>query len=254
MSEAFDTLPSAEQLHSLREHHPHRCGELAQALQIAVQCVNGIVNELQDEVGDTFRQRNFSATRELTALAETAAYLEETLKTLAEGLFVESAVNRIQVETSPTVEEDEESRLGPIDYERYAVDHTKPHSLEEVFTYKRPYGFRFRNKNFTCSTWVEVLVQTCRELQLTNFQMFNDATKDPTLNGENPHFARSSKNMRKPVQIHDGVWIETNLSAENIRKTIKRLLEKLGFRTTDYIVFFKADYARLAEERSKQSE
>ena len=44
-----------------------------------------------------------------------------------------------------------------------------------------------------------------------------------------------------------GIYVETNLSANNVRNILAKLLRLFGLKISDYIIFLKADYSPLHE-------
>ena len=54
--------------------------------------------------------------------------------------------------------------------------------------------------------------------------------------------------MRKPVKLKwANIYIETNLSANQIRNIVAKLLRLCNLSITDYNIFFRADYTSLHE-------
>ena len=62
------------------------------------------------------------------------------------------------------------------------------------------------------------------------------------------YFSSTGEHMRKPVKLKwANIYIETNLSANQIRNIVAKLLRLCNLSITDYNIFFRADYTSLHE-------
>jgi len=72
---------------------------------------------------------------------------------------------------------------------------------------------------------------------------------DPAMQGKKVnYFSKNPDKMRKPVLIENtGVYVETNMSSNQIRNVIAKVLRKFDLKVIDYNIFLRADYTALHE-------
>jgi len=90
---------------------------------------------------------------------------------------------------------------------------------------------------YPVNTWKEVLLTTCKVLASRHPNTFlQQAMK---IRGQKRQYiADRSEGMRRPEPIGDtGLWVETNLSARDIRRITDRLLTAFGYNIQDPEVF-----------------
>lgn len=102
------------------------------------------------------------------------------------------------------------------------------HTLDENFTFKRPYGFVLGNTAFRgIKTWRNLFILVLDELHEKDPARFARLPQEEKFisNRGKPHFARDRESLREGVKLKSGLYVEVNLSANDIRKNIKILLE-----------------------------
>jgi hypothetical protein len=155
---------------------------------------------------------------------------------------------RVPVETPVSAQG---GRNGAAENERIIreLDRDTPHYLGEHFSYKRPYGFVLRGQAYKdIVTWQRVYTLVCTVLSRLDpmrFAALPDNDAFITRRG-NKDFARHPNELRIPLEIIDGVYAETNLSANDIAKRISRLLDTFGIDQRDFVIYLRQD--RDAEE------
>lgn len=131
------------------------------------------------------------------------------------------------------------------------LDRGEPHSLDEDFKYKRPYGFVFGGYAVKdLRTWRAMYERVCAMVHARvgdRFAEVTEAQEFGTVHG-NRMFAADPSGMRAASQVAPGVYAEINLAANNIRDRIREVLEYFGFEVDDFLVYLRQD--RDAEERS----
>lgn len=126
------------------------------------------------------------------------------------------------------------------------LDPRQPHTIDEDFTYKQPQGFNLAGIVVDdMRTWQQVYREILALL----------AHRDPTTYAglpDNPlfisargsrDFARDPDQLRIPHDLGDGLFIETNLSAEGIVKRIGRLLDAFGISRDQLTIYLRKDRA-----------
>jgi hypothetical protein len=108
------------------------------------------------------------------------------------------------------------------------LDKSEPHSLNENFTYKRPYAFVLEEHAYTeLMTWKDLYIQVCRHLIAKDKNRFDRlADNDDFISTQNRKYYSADKSAcRTPYKITDKTFIEVNLSANHFVKLIKELFE-----------------------------
>lgn len=131
---------------------------------------------------------------------------------------------------NPEEEELEKESGGQQRQERIIreLDKTAPHTLDENFTFKRPYGFVLADTAFKgIKTWRNLFILVLDELHEKDPARFVSLPQEEKFisNRGKPLFARDRQNLREGIQLKSGLYVEVNLSANDIRKNIKNLLE-----------------------------
>jgi hypothetical protein len=125
-----------------------------------------------------------------------------------------------------------------------SLDRSVPHGLGEDFRYKRPAIFTLNGVPFDgTNTWSQVYETLCRYLALLNPAVFEALPTNPDFVSSkgNKYFSRQPSDLRLPRDYGRGVLAETNLSANQIRDNIKRLLSAFGLREKAFTVYLRED-------------
>jgi hypothetical protein len=122
------------------------------------------------------------------------------------------------------------------------IDKEVPHTLEENFTYKRPFGFKLQGVPFVNTTsWLQVYETICKSLSKKNSslcQMIPDNSEFISNRG-NKYFSRKPDELRSGREFETGIFAEINLSANQIRDCIKRLLNYFSIPEKELELFFR---------------
>jgi len=124
------------------------------------------------------------------------------------------------------------------------LNRNEPHSLDEDFTFKRPHGVIFQSKATTgITTWQRLYELILRHLYDADPDTLSALCGHPdfTTNRGNPMFTRDRDRLRKSMEIRDGLYVESNLSANGIRDLLRRVLETIGIDTQDVQIFLRQD-------------
>jgi len=125
-----------------------------------------------------------------------------------------------------------------------SLDKSVPHTLEEDFRYKRPIAFTVAGVPFYgTSTWSQVYETLCRHLSSTNPSIFEALPNNPALvsNRGKRYFSRDASDLRFHRDFGHGIMAETNLSANQIRDNIKRLLVTFDLAEKEFAVYLHQD-------------
>jgi hypothetical protein len=142
--------------------------------------------------------------------------------------------------TAPQSAEERERRERII----RSLDQRVPHSLDEDFRYKRPVAFTLGGVPFDgTSTWSQVYETLCRHLSSINPSVFEALPNNSAFvsNRGNKYFSRDASDLRIHRDFGRGVLAETNLSANQIRDNIKRILQAFGLAEKEFAVYLRED-------------
>ncbi len=130
------------------------------------------------------------------------------------------------------------------DYASLRVDENIPHTLYDDYTYKRPAGFEIYGKRYIAKDWKEVFVYTCEVLAQVDRDKFQNFLLDKSMQGRKiQYFCKDASLIRAPRKIKGtDIFVMTNMSANQIRNVIERMLRKYNLKVNDYKLFLKADY------------
>lgn len=125
-----------------------------------------------------------------------------------------------------------------------SLDRRVPHRLDEDFRYKRPAVFTLNGVPFDgTNTWSQVYQTLCRHLASLKPAVFDALPTNPDFVSSkgNKYFSRQAADLRIARDYGRGVLAETNLSANQIRDNIKRLLGAFGLPQSAFAVYLRED-------------
>lgn len=169
----------------------------------------------------------------VAAFSQSSNRLSQLIEEFTEAPTFEAPV-------APRSEEERERRERTI----RSLDTRVSHTLAEDFKYKRPVAFTVGEVPFDgTSTWSQVYETLCRHLSSVNPSVFDSLPGNPAFisNRGNRYFSRSASDLRIHRDFGRGVLAETNLSANQIRDNIKRVLAAFGYTDRDFIVYLGED-------------
>jgi hypothetical protein len=124
------------------------------------------------------------------------------------------------------------------------LDRSAPHTLEESFIYKRPYGFVLQGKAYQeVPTWRRVYELVCQQMAEKDPKRVAALPTNPKFITKYGHkaFSKDQKELRVGSHIADGVYVEVHFSANGIRDGIKDLLAEFGVDPADMAIYLRED-------------
>jgi hypothetical protein len=124
------------------------------------------------------------------------------------------------------------------------LDQTVPHTLEENFTYKRPYGFILGDAAVKgLKTWKSLYLYVLDILQAADAKKFSalPQTERFISNRGNPLFSNDQSVLRLGEKLPSGLYAEVNLSANMIRNNLHDLLEYFGYHSKAMKIYLRED-------------
>lgn len=124
------------------------------------------------------------------------------------------------------------------------LNKNEPHKITEDFTFKRPTAFIFDGCAYTdLNNWSSLYLQFVASVAKLNSQKLREMAEDSAfISKQNRKYYSTSKtDLRKPIEIMNDFYVETNLSAKDIAKRIVEILNHLGMKTSDIIIYLRQD-------------
>ena len=115
----------------------------------------------------------------------------------------------------------EEPNRGP----KYQINNQpdKIYSIDSDFSYCRPCFFEFRNKKYAVNNWAMLLKELAEVLYSGNPTPINEfIVKDLS---KKPLFSTETKNYFRPLEIADGLYVESNFSATQMCAFCRKMLD-----------------------------
>jgi hypothetical protein len=145
-----------------------------------------------------------------------------------------------------TPEKPQVDRLEDSDRERVIKELNKksPHNLNEEFKYKRPYGFVIQGVPYENKlTWSELYLQVCAYLLTLDKNQFISLDNNPNhiSKRNNKYFSSNQEDLRSPQKCGNTIFVEMNLSANQIRDSMKRLLRTYHIFHDDFTIYLRED-------------
>lgn len=134
-----------------------------------------------------------------------------------------------------------------INYDAYKVDNEEKHYLDEDFTNTKPFAFSFLGQKYITSQWKKFYLQTCEILIQQDSNKFKNLIY--SFKGKaKPYLSYNAGKLRVPKELSNGMYIETNMSANDITGNIKTLLKEYDYKEKDFIIYLNKDYSDLHQE------
>lgn len=118
------------------------------------------------------------------------------------------------------------------------------HSIDEDFTYKRPYGFIIDGCAYSgFETWKDLYIQFCKHISNTDADKFDALAKNQSLISKQnrKYFSTNKQDIRYPELITDKTYVELNLSANHFAKRIKEIAGIYGIDAALITIFLQQD-------------
>ncbi|WP_461569953.1 hypothetical protein [Thermincola ferriacetica] len=224
----------------LKSELPEKAIDIGEALELLLDTLKITRIDIGTKLQQANYCKDFTLLGQLVAVSQEIAAFESKIQDFR-NLF-ELDLIQYNIET-----EAEKEKSIP-EYDKYRVDTNIEFTLYEDFTHKRPFAFKIEGQKVTVNTWQEMLIKTVEILFKKDRAKMESFATDEEMNGRKmKYFSLQNKaNMRKPVKISDvEFYVETNRSANSIRNSIIKMLQRYGLKITDFKIYLRADYSDL---------
>ncbi|WP_163151111.1 hypothetical protein [Anoxybacillus sp. MB8] len=227
----------------LKQEFPEEAINLAESLVLVKEIINDVMNAINHQMSKAYIDRNFDKSRAYMNMAEKFHQFEIKLEDIINELEVDNVDFMVPVEN----EEDDTTKNPVRNYSQYEVDSDVEHTLYENLTHIRPYGFKINEHQIVkVRTWKEMLVKACEFLIAIDEEKFLNFENVDYMNGKkNKYFSVDSRLLRKPENVANKIYVETNMSSNAIRNLLIKLLKEYNFKVKEFKVYFRADYTSL---------
>jgi hypothetical protein len=140
--------------------------------------------------------------------------------------------------------EHEVSELDKLSRVIKELDKNKAYSLDENFTYKRPYGFVLENSAYKgIKTWKSLFIQILKELYKKDKNIYLNLPNEKKFISKrnNPLFSKNPNELRSFEKIPGGFFVEVNLSANHIKNALIDLLEHFSIDYKNLKIYLRED-------------
>jgi len=219
--------------------------EIREGIELLCQCLDNSAQSIHEKAGKAFADRD---SERLTIMMDCVKRIDEMQVKLESYSALLDLDDAVEIAAAKYENSENYDRKIP-NYADYAVDSTVPYSLMEDFTHKRPAAFSLRGTQIDGADWKYVFVKTCEILVCINKEIFIRFVSDKTMQGRKvAYFTKDPTGVRKPELVQGtDIYVTTNLSANNIRNIIQKMLSKYSIPLSDYKIYLKADYTGLHE-------
>lgn len=227
----------------IRDNFSEKSNELVDALDLVNMVFDEIYEGMTAKIGEYLDQRNIKDSQELHTFCATILEIKDMINEYS--LLFDNEENL----EDENIEDDKEIKNFP-DYSSYIVDSTIPHTLYEDFTHAKACGFEFNGIKYETKNMRDVMLTLCRILAEENKNKMINFINDPTMQGRKaPYFSNKliiEDNINKNEKVGDlDVYVWVNLSCNQIRNVIRRILKKYNYKFEDFKIYLRADYKDL---------
>ena len=224
----------------LKTEFPKDALEIQECIELLSQCIGGSVESIKSALGTAVDNRDYAKLSSLQEMLQTVDQIQGKLEEYTDLLQLDE-----EVEEDIIIAEDSEDESKELpDYDSLRVDQNIPYTLYDDYTHKRPSGFEIFGVRQDAKDWKDVFVSTCEVLAQKDIKKFETFVSDKTMQGRKvPYFFKDPKGIRAPRKVKGtDIYVMTNMSANQVRNVVERMLRKYGIKINDYKLFLKADY------------
>lgn len=229
----------------LKTEFPKDALEIQECIELLNQCIGGSVESIKSALGTAFDKRDYAKMSNIQEMLKTVDQVQGKLEEYTELLQLDEEIEEGILNDNNSVYELKELP----DYDSLRVDQYIPYTLYDDYTHKRPAGFEIYGVRQDAKDWKDVFVSTCEVLARKDSATFETFVNDKNMQGRKvSYFCKDPKGIRAPRKV-DGtdVFVMTNMSANQVRNVVERMLRKYGIKINDYKLFLKADYTATHE-------
>ena len=227
----------------LQKNEPQIANSICYASEMLLTALNdGIVALRKKRTKAAEEDRD----EDLNMLTQYRDVMNDYIKTINGYLDYQSKSKKMPVESHLNI-----SSSIKIDYDKYRVNNSIPHSLNEDYTYKKICAFMYSNIKYNVTDWASALIAFCNILSQKG-KDFNKLVEEPAFHGRKVQYFCYNSIPSKNAHIQlTNVYVWTNLSANAIVQLIKKVLVYFGENPDAFYIFLKKDLTTLHAENNE---
>lgn len=148
---------------------------------------------------------------------------------------------RLDEAEEPDAEESDEAARQRVVAE---LDKKTPHYLGESFTYKRPYGFTLRgHAHDSLTVWKYFYLRLLQTLLKMDSAPLTRLAEERSMKDrrKRPYFSTDPTEHRTAMRVTEGLYAESNLSANSIAGAIRRVFAEYGIPEDELKIYLRED-------------
>lgn len=221
-----------------KNEFPKDALEIQECIELLNHSIGGSVESIKGTFSTAIDMRDYSKMSTLQDLLATVDNIQNKLDEYLNMLQLDDEIEDSLIENEDMIEKELP------DYDSLRVDQNIPYTLYDDYTYKRPAGFEIFGVRYEAKDWKDVFVKTCEALASKDFSKFCEFVNDKSMQGRKvQYFCKDPKAIRAPRRVKGtDIYVMTNMSANQVRNVIERMLRKYGIKISEYKLYLKADY------------
>lgn len=231
----------------INEETPSHAKELWSAIDLLSGTLENTKCAIDGTIGKLASNRDFDKAKEYMEMSQQLASVMDELNKYIKKYGLEEDIKGEVIEDEEDNEDDNQNPTNKINYEKYRVDENVAYNIYTDFTYKKPAAFAINGKKYYARKWQDLFIKTCEILVELNSEKFRAFTNDDMIQGRTrKYFSFDGRDIKKPKKIKGtNVFVETNLSANNIRNIIVNMLERYNIPKSQYQIYLSKDLSAL---------
>lgn len=227
-------------LNIIKSEFPDKAKDILESLELLNEAISSTIDDISSELNEALKSRDKTSMNKYNELASEGFKYEEIIENIIRLLSIEDDIDKDKADNMY-------NKHSIPNYSDYMIDNWIEHTLLEDFKHKRPFGFKFiSDEIIEANTWKEVFIKTCEIAYDIEPKRFNEFENMSHMKGmKKKYFSKDKKELRRPIQIRNDIFVETNHSANTLRDLIIKIIQEFNFEISDYKVYFVADYTDL---------
>ena len=239
----------------IKENFSEKTRELVDSLDLVNLVFDDIYDLIKENIDKSYNEQKLDQVQNLISRSQEVLDIKNIILNYKDLLIDEIEEENIIIEEM--ADEELEKKNYP-NYSEYYVDKSVPHTLYEDFTHTKACGFEFRAVKYEAKNMRDILVQLCELLAIEDQDKMKSFINDKTMQGRTaPYFSNKlivEGDINKNEKISDlDVYVWINLSCNQIRNVIKRVLKKYDYKFEDFKIYLRADYTDLHKKSKENS-
>lgn len=224
----------------LKTEFPKDALDIQECIELLNQSIGGSVEIIKAAFNSAIDKRDYERLNKLQEMLKSVDRIQSKLEEYSNLLQLDDEIEEEIINKENSGDE----LIELPDYESLRVDQNIPYTLYDDYTHKRPAGFEIFGIRQDARDWKEMFVKTCEVLAEKDLTKFNTFVGDKSMQGMKvPYFCKDQKGIRAPRRVKGtDIYLMTNMSANQVRNVIERMLRRYEIKISDYKIYLKADY------------